>query len=149
MQPLSRDHLIALMGAQRLQKVSEHKITWNEGVTFFLSVWRHEVCQHLEDEERILPEFIKDPLDLERLLSDHRQLREFASWIEAAAEKEEPDLELARNAGNFLDSHVRWEEREFFPRIETTNSSSEIERLQALTAEVEAGRERGRSCRPT
>lgn len=148
LRPLSRDHLIALMGAQRLMKAGRGEIDFDTGIDFFLSVWHGEVMQHLKDEERILPEFIKDKNDLERLLSEHNTLREYASKVEAIDSITDETKEFALEAGNYLDKHVRWEEREFFPKIEKTNSVEEIEKLLSYTDEVEKMRQRGKSCEP-
>lgn len=146
LQPLSRDHLIALMGAQRLMKAGDGEITVEDGLAFFFNVWDEEVTQHLIDEEEILPDFIKDKEDLDRLLSDHEKLREYVKQLKEGGTKS--NLELLSEAGRFLDSHVRWEEREFFPKLEKTNSVEKIEKLLKLTDEVEKKRDRGKSCQP-
>lgn len=151
LKPLSRDHLVALMGAQRLGKASCGDIALDTGLSYFKSVWDHEISQHLEDEERILPEFIKVEADLEKLLSDHQKLREYRQRLEDASTDgldEKAVKRLAGLAGSFLDEHVRWEERFLFPRIESTNSPTEIVKLLHLTEEVEKSRVRGKSCEP-
>ena len=164
LQPLSRDHLIALMGAQRLMKAGRKEISFEEGTEFFQTVWQNEITQHLIDEENILPEFIKETGDLDRLLGDHEKLRAYQKQLEGlrscttnnvekaeemtAQKPSDEALKLALEAGNFLDSHIRWEEREFFPRLENTCSKEEIEKLLRLTDEVEQKRERGKSCEP-
>mgnify|MGYP001396268739 CR=1 FL=1 len=142
LQPLSRDHLIALMGAQRLIKASTGEITLEEGLEYFLRIFKEEVNQHLIDEEAILPEFIKDKKDLERLLSDHKKLRSYVEKLKV----DNQNKTLFSEAGNFLDAHVRWEEREFFPRIEKTSTKEEIEKLLELTDQVEKKRSRNKSC---
>lgn len=146
LRPLSRDHLLALIGAQKLMKTSRQEISIEEGLSAFANIWQNEITIHLADEEAILPEFIKEDSDKERLLGDHKRLREFAEKLAEEYSDESSVLALAGEAGAFLDAHVRWEEREFFPRIEQTASKEEIERLLALTDEVEAKRSRNRNC---
>lgn len=149
LRPLSRDHLIALMGAQRLMKASKAEIELEVGLSFFETVWTNEISQHLLDEERILPEFIKSEEDREKLFADHEKLREFQKRLAQRDEiLEESQKELAGEAGQFLDDHVRWEERYLFPSIENSNSGEEIERLLALTEAVEKQRQRSKACEP-
>ncbi len=146
LRPLSRDHLLALIGAQKLIKTGRQEISIEEGLSAFANIWQNEITIHLADEEAILPEFIKEDSDKERLLGDHKRLREFAEKLSEEYSDKSSVLALAGQAGAFLDAHIRWEEREFFPRIEQTASEEEIERLLALTDEVEAKRSRNRNC---
>ena len=146
LRPLSRDHLLALIGSQKLLKASRGEISLDEGLSAFARIWQDEITIHLADEEAILPQFIKEESDRARLFDDHKKLRAFAQKLGEKITDEKSAMVLAGEAGAFLDAHIRWEEREFFPRIEKTASPEEIERLLALTDEVESKRSRNRSC---
>lgn len=138
LRPLSRDHLIALMAALKLTKAGKGEIELAEGVSFFLDCWNKEISIHLQDEERILPEFISDGAYKARLLADHVELRKFVEHHQEGASSK--DTALA--AGEFLEKHVRWEEHELFPHIENSCSPEQIRRLCELTEGVEQSRDR-------
>ena len=142
LKPLSRDHLIALMAAQKLMKAGKAEIPLAEAVQYFLDCWSKEISIHLEDEERILPSFIHNPDFKTRLLSDHRQLRDFVAQLSNQLNDDQLIPTTLQACGEFLDAHVRFEEHDLFPHIEQISSPNEIKELLETTALVEASRNR-------
>lgn len=142
MRPLSRDHLIALMAAQKLMKAGSGQSDRYESVSYFLFSFEAEISLHLDDEERVLPAYIKDKALENRLVEEHEQLRRFLSIISNQFTTRAINPEILTEAGMFLDKHVRFEEHELFLHIEDSNSASEIKQLLALTDKIEAERRR-------
>ena len=67
------------------------------------------------------------------MLSEHLALRRAAAKIESGEASPEDLVATAE----LLTSHVRFEERELFPRIESQLSEAELERLTIAIQEAE------------
>ncbi len=65
----------------------------------------------------------------ERLLEDHRYLRDAARRLKLATVQ--PGTELVRSIGSRLRAHVQLEERELFPYLEESLDSASLERIGA------------------
>jgi hemerythrin-like domain-containing protein len=116
LQPLSRDHLSALLCAKRMREAAEI----DDAATAFRRSWDEEQHHFRLEEEVLLPYWAAyGALDDEaaaRVLADHLAIRA------AAVRLAEVGLSLAelRALGTRLHDHVRFEERELFPMIEQT-----------------------------
>lgn len=140
LQPFSRDHLIGLFHAQRLIKL-EHKSgaeLLGEVMTGFAEAWQREIKVHFNDEDRVLGPMHLRSASLERLHDEHIELTDLI----VHAIKEPYSVELASRVGAMLDAHIRWEEHELFPEVESTLNEAELETLSAVTAEIEKSRHR-------
>jgi hemerythrin-like domain-containing protein len=132
--PLSRDHHVALVAAQRLRRATPE----NAGAarTAFLSFWHEHGAQHFRVEEDVLLPAAAAWTDPEaecvvRMLVDHVRIRAAAQRLESEVE---PVLESLHDLGRALERHVRLEEREVFPLIEAAMPEDAAERLvEAVT----------------
>jgi hypothetical protein len=81
-------------------------------------VWRDEISDHFDDEERLLLPLTDDPSLADRLLAEHTALRDLAARCtdDPAALADEPDT--LERLGTLLHDHIRWEERVYFERIQ-------------------------------
>jgi hemerythrin-like domain-containing protein len=132
LRPLSRDHHQALFVAQRLRRAERV----DDAVEVFLGFWREHGYHHFRvEEEVLLPVWASlgnaDDDAVARIAVEHLSIRRAALEMES----ERPSLEQLQALGELLDAHVRFEERELFPRIEKDLSE---ESLRRLGAEVEA-----------
>lgn len=127
LQPLSRDHHVALVAAQRLRRADEPA----QARDAFLAFWREHGAKHFRiEEEVLLPAFAAhaDP-DAEcvaRMLIDHARIRAAAARL---ADDADPPVETLHELGTMLERHVRLEEREVFPLIEAALPEAAAERL--------------------
>jgi hemerythrin-like domain-containing protein len=129
LQPLSRDHHVALVAAQRLRRAT------GDGAAAardeFLAFWREHGAKHFRvEEEVLLPAFAAhaDP-DAEcvaRMLMDHVRIRAAARRLEHEAA---PPVATLHELGTMLERHVRLEEREVFPLIEDALTPEAAEQL--------------------
>lgn len=101
----------------------------------FLHAWELELENHFDEEERLLIPLSK-PASEERLLHDHREIRKFARAIRRGC----VIPRHARKLGVLLHDHVRWEERIYFPEIEASASSEQLEQLSKETLLLEKRR---------
>jgi hemerythrin-like domain-containing protein len=126
LQPLSRDHLKALLAAKRLRDATDAAGA-GQG---FLDFWEAEGKHHFRiEEEVLLPGWaLHGPVDrvaVALMLEEHLAIRRGA--LRAAAEV--ASLEELRDLGQLLDDHVRFEERELFPMIERALAPEDLGRL--------------------
>jgi hypothetical protein len=132
---LSHEHHQALFVAKRLR---------DEGIdaaAAFVEFWKLEGELHFRIEEEVLLPGSglegpgSDP-DVARMLDDHLDIRRRARRIldGTASEGEYGQLGVA------LTSHVRFEERELFPRIESLLDQAGLDDLAVRIAQAESAR---------
>jgi hypothetical protein len=127
LQPLSDDHHGALVLARRLQRSSPRLAA--SGVDSLARATRRQLDEALEPHFRIEEEHLlslleaHDAADLAaRTAADHARLRRLirGAW--------EPTT--AGEIGALLERHVRFEEREMFPKLESILGEAELERIR-------------------
>ena len=138
---LSRDHHRALFVAQALRRATAE--TAGEARTAFLTYWEHHGQAHFRLEEQVLlPSYAgygdsHHPL-VARVLCDHVEIRYRADRL---AGEDPPTLDALHRLGLRLAEHVRLEERELFPLIE---SALPADRLAALAVAMERAEQQER-----
>lgn len=135
---LSRDHHQALFVAQRLRRTSGE--TTEEARAAFLAYWDEHGREHFRlEEEVLLPAFAahEDPHQplVARALCDHVAIRQRADALRRRADATVEELHAL---GVALDAHVRLEERDLFPLIESVLPEAE---LASVGARLEGARE--------
>ncbi len=126
---LSHQHHQGLFAALKLKRAQRE--TALEARTAFLNFFECEGASHFRAEEALLlPAFARhvqpvDPL-IVRVLTDHVDLRRQALDLEADAD---PAPAALQALGERLESHIRFEERVLFPKVEATLPVEELERL--------------------
>jgi hemerythrin-like domain-containing protein len=137
LQPLSRDHHVALVVAQGLRRAGVDDAAAARAA--FLAFWHEQGARHFRVEEDVLlPMFAEhgDPDDerIARMLLDHVRIRATALTLERA---EPADVGTLNALGEELARHVRLEEREVFPLIEATLPPAAAEELVAAVQRAE------------
>jgi hemerythrin-like domain-containing protein len=119
--PLSRDHHVALAHALQLRRASEDDVA--AVVAAFVAFLVTDGRAHFAQEEQLLaPQVPGDRADLaRRMRSEHEEILRRA---EALGRR--PDVASARELGELLGRHVRFEERELFPLLERRLSSAHL-----------------------
>ena len=130
---LSRDHHLALVVAQKLERATVDTAPMARQA--FLSYWAGEGRHHLRSEDEVLLPASARYIDARdervvRVLVDHVDLRRRAADLETGTDL---PLHQIRALGELLRSHVRHEERVLFPLIEQAVPEPE---LAALTTEL-------------
>lgn len=144
--PFSRDHYTGLVKARHLIKAADAgAVARRKAVAEFVDGWEQEIARHFDDEERLLLEVMSDA-DRDRMLEEHRQLRDFAEQARQMRRQTDPDAEQVRRIGQALDDHIRWEERELFTRIQGDLNEEQLAFIQQHTEPIEASRPRN-ACR--
>jgi len=139
LQPLSRDHLIALLHSYRLVQAASGNERFNLDTSIhdFKAAWKSEIAIHFADEERLFPELPISEISLRRLFDEHKNVRALVLELHL-----NPNAAVAASLGETLEAHIRWEERTLFPEIETALSPVQLGALQAEGNEIELSRKR-------
>jgi hypothetical protein len=139
LQPLSRDHLVALLHSYRLSKAAsgDPRFQLNDAIAGFKGAWQEEIAIHFADEERLFVSLSVSQQSLEKLFDDHAQIRALVLrlYFDGTAEQ-------AALLGETLEKHIRWEEHDLFPEIEASLSGDELSHFEALTEKIELSRDR-------
>ena len=120
---LSREHHAALVMAKRARSIKAD--AGNEFLRDFEARWNKELAPHFSEEERMLPPLLEAAGEVslaERLRSDHQQLRLLSRRLIGG------DIEAGEPFGKLLADHVRFEERELFPRYEILSEANSVKR---------------------
>jgi hemerythrin-like domain-containing protein len=137
LQPLSRDHHVALVAAQRLRRATDADA--DAARAAFLEFWDSHGALHFRVEEDVLlPAFAAygDPADTRvvEMLVDHVRIRAAAAALAGG----EAGLDALHALGTALERHVRLEERQVFPLIEETLPAEAAEQLVDAVLAAEA-----------
>lgn len=135
LRPLSREHLDALLAAKKMREAEDLEAASRA----FLDFWRGDGQHHFRvEEEVLLPGWAAhaevDREGVHRMLDEHLAIRREALRLEAG----EATLDQARDLGQLLDDHVRFEERQLFPAIEDALDGTGLSRLGAAIEAAEA-----------
>lgn len=134
LQPLSRDHLKALLAAKALREAGDA----DAARVAFLDFWRDLGAHHFRvEEEVLLPQWALyaevDREAVERMLGEHLAIRREALRLVAG----EGSLEELHALGDLLHDHVRFEERRLFPAVEESLSEEQLAKLVPAVEEAE------------
>lgn len=118
LQPLSREHHTALTLAKACERAAQSRDKEQVAKTcqHVIQAFSDELEPHFQVEEQSLLPLLHDaenrPLE-QRTLADHRQLRVLLDGLR------QNDIAALDNFGKLLSAHVRFEERELFPTLES------------------------------
>ncbi len=135
LQPLSREHLAALLAAKKLREADDVAVAARD----FLAFWNEDGRRHFRiEEEVLLPGWAAygevDRDGVARMLEEHLAIRREALRLEAG----ELSMGDIRDLGTLLHDHVRFEERELFVAAEAALDSAALERLATAIEAAEA-----------
>jgi hemerythrin-like domain-containing protein len=143
LQPLSRDHGIGLVCAQRLHKAvrasGNDRLRLSEQIR---SVFANLISSYLEDEQRVLSSVIPNDALRGEFGQRHNNVRNLMAELAQVDPDQDPGLGLLSRIADALDDYVRWEEHSLFPAIEETLDDEQLKNLFGETASIEALRAR-------
>lgn len=141
-QAFSRDHVVGLYHAHQMMWLAEGRARCDLPTTArnFLQSWDAELFSHFAGEEELLAVLPLKQASVDKLLSDHLELRQCC--LKLLDSIDSPALELCMETGRKLEQHIRWEEHEFFPEIECTLDADQLSDLAEKTKAYEIERKR-------
>jgi hemerythrin-like domain-containing protein len=122
LQPLSREHHDGLLFIWKLRQGLDNNTPIETLKSFTAWYWKNHIKQHFYHEEKLLLPFFNpvDPLAL-RMKEEHDYIRELILAI-----GREPVRHDFVQLCNLIETHIRFEEREFFSYLELNLSHQEL-----------------------
>lgn len=133
--PLTHDHHHALVQARALIGAAETESAERTRVAeLFIHFYKRDTLRHFHEEEEILfprlLEYVESaPPELIRILVEHVQIHGLVSRVEESLAGGEPDGALLKSLGELLRAHVRFEEGQLFPLIESVVPEADLKRI--------------------
>ncbi len=133
LQDLSRDHHHGLVQSRRLKRTSAKDAA--SVAQRFLDFWQRELIRHFREEEEVLLPYYAhhvaaDDSDIVRTLTDHVTIRRMVFDAGARVKSGGSVKDLLNELGQFLEAHIRFEERVLFPKVEAALTVEEMTALQ-------------------
>ncbi len=124
LQPLSKEHHFALLLCWKIRKGQELNIEPNRIGDFVKQMWDHQIAEHFEIEEKYIFSILEpDNKLLHEALSDHKTIKRLIL--------NEPFTEKSLNRlEEKLEQHIRMEERQLFPHIQSIASNEQLKAVQ-------------------
>lgn len=123
--PLAHDHHHALHNARSLRLASDGDASARaDAASAFLQFFKTESVRHFREEEEVVFPLIalKDDAPMEgitRVVTEHVIIHALVQELEGQVADGDADSETMRRLAELLKTHVRFEEDELFPRIES------------------------------
>ena len=136
--PLSHDHHHALAQARRLEQAADENLDGRRrAADDFLNFYLVRGLRHFrEEEELFLPPLIESEANRDlvvRVVLEHLQLHGLIHELKHQLSASEAEPDVLRRIGKLLVAHVRFEEKEVFPRIETSVPEEKLAELAGAT----------------
>ncbi|MDX5347458.1 MAG: hemerythrin domain-containing protein [Hymenobacteraceae bacterium] len=130
--PLSREHHFGLLFCWKIKQglalEADPKVIRNY-VQYF---WDKNLLHHFQEEEELLLTILSDEDSLKKqVLEEHRQIRNLVDELIKDKAIETTKLEKLKDS---LKSHIRFEEREFFPNLEQKATAAQLTQIGKLLA---------------
>lgn len=129
---LSKDHHHGLLLGWKIKQGLKLDVSLEEMINYIRHFATGALFPHFDEEENQLLPFIdaEDPFR-KRTLKEHQQLKELIASLSGSS-TQETLLGLAAQ----LEAHIRFEERELFPYMETWLSEEQLEEIGKLITEI-------------
>jgi len=130
--PLSREHHDGLLFVWKLRQGLKNDIFTERLSRFCAWYWKFHIKPHFNQEENILLPYLEADHHLaKQLLREHNEIRELLISINHNA-----DISTISTLADFIDRHIRFEERILFKNLEETLSQEQLTEIyQQLEAE--------------
>src|SRR5574341_674016 len=135
--PLSRDHHHALVEARKLRHAAaaNDPSKQAQAAARFADFWESDLQAHFSQEERIvLPLLAKrkspDSDEIRETLRQHAEIRRLVDELsDKLARRESLEAALIGALGEDLRDHIRFEENDLFPAVESSAPEEELWRM--------------------
>lgn len=120
--PLSREHHNGLLFAWKIKQGLSNGTPLETLCNYTRWFWSNHLEPHFKDEEKVLVRFLPaDNLLVQQMIQEHAQIRDLV--ISLDKEIEPNSLKLL---SEYINAHIRFEERELFPYVEKTLTPEQL-----------------------
>lgn len=119
--PLSRDHHFGLLCCWKIKQGIKKGASYERIKNYINYFWQENLIKHFEIEDIILSETSNFQIQME---NEHREIHKLINTI-----NQSEDIALLATFAEALQSHIRFEERVFFPHLEEHISEKEMMKI--------------------
>ncbi|TKK71006.1 hemerythrin domain-containing protein [Ilyomonas limi] len=119
---LSKDHHFTLLFCWKIRCGLKFRVEPSRIISYVNYFWQHHMQSHFREEETILFAPVKDAA-VQKALKEHAQITEQIQALNA--DKSNATNKVAMLADT-VDNHVRYEERELFPHLESVLTDEQL-----------------------
>ena len=123
--PLSREHHDGLLFAWKIKQGLANGTPIETLCNYTRWFWANHIKSHFNDEETVLVKFLPadNPLVLQ-MFEEHAQIRDLIISLD-----KEPDFGSLQLLADFINNHIRFEERELFAFAEKTLTPEQLDEI--------------------
>ena len=123
--PLSREHHDGLLFAWKIKQGLANGTSCETLCNYTRWFWSNHIKPHFKDEEKVLVKFLpKDNPMVRQMFKEHAQIRDLVISLD-----KEPDTSSLQLLAEFINNHIRFEERELFAYAEQTLTSEQLNEI--------------------
>ena len=130
--PLSREHHDGLLFVWKIRQGLANGTSLTAMCNYAKWFWKNHIKPHFKDEEKVLIQYLPadNPLVIQ-MIDEHKQIRDMILTLD-----KEPEKKLLEQLADFLNNHIRFEERELFVYAEKALSIEQLNNIyQQLASE--------------
>jgi hemerythrin-like domain-containing protein len=123
--PLSREHHDGLLFAWKIKQGLANRTPVETLCNYTRWFWSNHIKPHFRGEEKVLAKFL--PADnslVQQMIKEHGQIRDLVISLD-----KEPDSNSLQLLSEFINNHIRFEERELFPYAEKTLTAEQLNEI--------------------
>lgn len=136
--PLSRDHHFGLLLCWKIKTGLNKNIDISRVIDYVLFFYRNHLEQHFAEEEQyIFPLLEESDTMIQQAILEHDVIRSLIAKLNDG----ERSVDLLKKLEKKLNDHIRFEERQLFPRIEQFASENELSDAGNIIAEIHRSNE--------
>ncbi|HEU4859447.1 MAG TPA: hemerythrin domain-containing protein [Chitinophagaceae bacterium] len=123
--PLSREHHDGLLFAWKIKQGLANSTPVETLCNYTRWFWSNHIKPHFKDEEQVLIKFLPadNPL-VQQMIREHAQIRDLVILLDKT-----PDSNSLQLLSEFINNHIRFEERELFPYAEKTLTPEQLNEI--------------------
>ena len=123
--PLSREHHDGLLFAWKIKQGLANSTPVETICNYTRWFWSNHLKPHFRDEEKVLVKFLPEDNSLvHRMIKEHGQIRDLVSALD-----KDPDPGSLKLLSEYINNHIRFEERELFPYVEKTVTPEQLSEI--------------------
>jgi hemerythrin-like domain-containing protein len=123
--PLSREHHDGLLFAWKIKQGLANGTPIETLCNYTRWFWANHIKPHFKDEEKVLVKFLPaDNALVQQMIREHAQIRDLVIALD-----KEPDPNSLQLLAEFINNHIRFEERQLFAYAEENLTSEQLEEI--------------------
>ena len=123
--PLSREHHDGLLFAWKIKQGLANGTSIETLCNYTRWFWSNHIKPHFKEEEKVLVKFLpEDNALVKQMFREHAQIRDLIISLD-----KEPDPSSLQLLAEFVNNHIRFEERELFAYAEKTLTQEQLNEI--------------------